>query len=176
MLNDVTTANGRKLGGQLFVVEGQFIEEEGYEPPQGSFKETRTASATERQEEEGASGGRRASLAVQRSRWKLSEDPDDPKDGLWIWGLFKEPLYPFLLLQMDTQEVTLPSSDEGDADRIPPLTLYARVDHVRDRDAGTVELRGADVNVRVAERIQLPGASVDVFEEEAVGQISFQPL
>ena len=29
LLNGVTTANGRKLEGQLFVVEGQFIEEEG---------------------------------------------------------------------------------------------------------------------------------------------------
>jgi len=78
---------------------------------------------------------------------------------------------------METKEVVLPSPADGDGgDTIPPLTLYARIDHVRDRDAGTVDLRRADVNVRIAERIQLPGASVDVYEEEAVGQISFQPL
>lgn len=29
LLNDVTTTKGRKLDGQLFVVEGNFIEEEG---------------------------------------------------------------------------------------------------------------------------------------------------
>jgi hypothetical protein len=23
------------------------------------------------------------------NRWTLSEDPNDRKDGLWIWGLFK---------------------------------------------------------------------------------------
>ncbi len=23
------------------------------------------------------------------NRWKLSEDPNDRRDGLWIWGLFK---------------------------------------------------------------------------------------
>ena len=37
----------------------------------------------------------------QSARWRLSEDPEDQKDSLWIWGLFKEPLYPFLLLELD---------------------------------------------------------------------------
>lgn len=176
LLNDVTTTNGRKLEGQLFVVEGSFIEEEGYEPPQGLFQETKNRSTAE-QEEEDAEGSGGTSLEVSNSRWKLSEDPDDPKDGLWIWGLFKEPLYPFMLLQMETKELTLPASTDGEnSDSIPPLKLYAQLNHIRNKDEGTVQLQSANLNIRVLELIKLPGASVEVFEEEAVGQISFQPL
>lgn len=98
---------------------------------------------------------------------------------MWVWGLFKEPLYPFMLLQIETKELKLPSSQTNDetntADSIPPLKLYAQISHIRKEDVG-VELKTANLNVRVLERVQLPGASVDLFEEEKVGQISFQPL
>ena len=40
--------------------------------------------------------------------WQLSEDPDDKRDGLWIWGLFEEPLYPFLLVSLDSERIGLP--------------------------------------------------------------------
>ena len=33
--------------------------------------------------------------------WTLSEDKDDRKDGLWVWGLFEEPKYPFLYFYLD---------------------------------------------------------------------------
>ncbi|KAL7551429.1 hypothetical protein ACHAWF_014623 [Thalassiosira exigua] len=174
LLNDVTTAKGKKLDGQLFVLEGSFLEEDGYEPPQGSFRTKPKQSA---EGEEGAPSA--MTLEVKSSYWKLSEDPDDPKDGLWVWGLFKEPLYPYMLLQMETEELALPSSsgsgEDGDGDSIPPLKLYARISHARSNEAG-VELQAANLNVRVLERVQLPGASVDLYEEEPVGQISFQPL
>mmetsp|Transcript_11530 Transcript_11530/g.25286 ORF Transcript_11530/g.25286 Transcript_11530/m.25286 type:complete len:244 (-) Transcript_11530:268-999(-) len=174
LLNDITTTNGRKLDGQLFVVEGNFIEEDGYEPPQGLF--TPTAKIVSSDEEESGSGGGMA-LEVSNSRWKLSEDPDDPKDGLWIWGLFKEPLYPFMLFQMETKELTLPSSIDGEnSDSIPPLKLYAQIDHIRKMESVGVVLKSANLNVRILEQIQLPGATVDLFEEEKVGQISFQAL
>jgi hypothetical protein len=39
-----------------------------------------------------------------------------------------------------------------------------------------VELKTANLNVRVLEQIALPGTMVDTYEEEAVGQISFQAL
>lgn len=186
LLNDVKTTKGRKLDGQLFVVEGNFIEEEGYEPPQGLFQPTAKQPTDEQGEEDATdsnnSGG--MSLEVSNSRWKLSEDPDDPKDGLWIWGLFKEPLYPYMLLQMETKELALPSSADGEnADSIPPLKLYAQINHIRSKDDGRikgegsgVELQTANLNVRILEQIQLPGATVDLFEEEAVGQVSFQAL
>ena len=165
LLNGLTTTQGKKLDGQLFVIEGKFVEEEGYEPPQGSFKPAKLA------EDEGMS------FELSNSYWKLSEDPNDPKDGLWVWGLFKEPLYPFMLLQIETKELKLPSSesDDNSKDSIPPLKLFAQISHIRDKDSG-VELKTANLNVRVLERVQLPGASVDLYEEEKVGQISFQPL
>ncbi|KAL7544083.1 hypothetical protein ACHAXR_013514 [Thalassiosira sp. AJA248-18] len=174
LLNDVRTTKGKKLDGQLFVVEGNFIEEDGYEPPQGFFTPTGQQSADDGEEK--SDGGGVMSLEVSNSRWKLSEDPDDPKDGLWIWGLFKEPLYPFMLLQMETKELTLSSSADGENDdSIPALKLYARINHYRKDDVG-VELQAATLNVRILEQVQLPGATVDLYEEEAVGQISFQPL
>lgn len=177
LLNDVTTTKGRKLDGQLFVVEGNFIEEEGYEPPQGLFRPTAKESTSGEIDEAGEQTDNGMALEVSNSRWKLSEDPDDPKDGLWIWGLFAEPLYPYMLLQMETKELTLPSSADGEnADSIPPLKLYAQISHIRNKDEGTVELKTANLNVRVLEQVQLPGATVDLFEEEAVGQVSFQPL
>lgn len=175
LLSDVVSTKGRKLDGQLFVVEGNFIEEEGYEPPQGIFRPSRKESDEIDDDGEDA-GALEVTSMVTNSRWKLSEDPDDPKDGLWIWGLFKEPLYPFMLLQLETKELALPSSGEEDeGDSIPPLKLYAQINHARKEDVG-VELKTANLNVRILERVQLPGASVDLFEDEKVGQITFQPL
>ncbi len=160
------------------MLEGNFIEEEGYEPPQGTFNELKRsdASSNESQEEEEA-----MTLKISKSRWTLSEDPNDKKDGLWIWGLFKEPLYPFMLLQLETKELNIgmageKSNEDGETqDSIPPLKLYAQIIHIRNEEVG-VELKPSNLNVRVLERVQLPGASVDLYEEEAIGSISFQPF
>ena len=70
---------------------------------------------------------------------------------MWIWGLFKEPQYPFMLLQINTEEYTLPGN-EGDA--ITPLTLYAQINHKRDKDTGEVELDAATLNIREFETIK----------------------
>ena len=59
----------------------RFAEVEGYEPPQGQM-------LVESCMPEGA-----LSLGQQKAQWLLSEDPEDRGDSLWIWGLFKEPLY-----------------------------------------------------------------------------------
>ncbi|KAK1747294.1 F-box only protein [Skeletonema marinoi] len=170
LLNGVTTTQGRKIDGQLFVLNGNFIEEEGYEPPQGLFTSLTSSNKSEDGSDEVLS------LEISSSRWKLSEDPDDPKDGLWIWGLFKEPLYPFMLLQMETKELELSSAEGEEKDSIPALKLYAQINHIRDQETGNVDLKTADVNIRLLEQIQLPGATVDLYENEKVGQVSFQPL
>jgi hypothetical protein len=187
LLDGVTTTKGRKLRGPtLFVLEGQFIEEEGYEPPQGYFrpitrrfdeKEQSTTTTAVAGENGGAGASEREmTLELAGSRWKLSEDPNDPKDGLWVWGLFKEPLYPFLLLQMETKDLLLEKDGDG-GDSLPALKLYAQVSHVRsEKTEGDVVLSTANLNVRVLEQVKLPGATVDLYEEEAVGRISFQPL
>mgnify|MGYP000265276404 CR=1 FL=1 len=89
LLNGVTTTQGRKIDGQLFVLNGNFIEEEGYEPPQGIFKSIASSSNEESDDESNS-----LSLEINNSRWTLSEDPDDRKDGLWIWGLGTRILQP----------------------------------------------------------------------------------
>ena len=62
-------------------VIAEFEDLVGYEPPQGTLNLIDEA------------GERRAA-----GTWRLSEDPDEQRDGLWVWGLFEEPLYPFLLV------------------------------------------------------------------------------
>ena len=140
-LNGVPTKSGRKVG-ELFVVDVQFIEEEGFEPPQGYINQI----VNESNENENV-----RYLKVKKGTWKLSEDPNDRKDGLWIWGLFAEPLYPFMLLQLETEEYPLPNSEENDA--INPLTLYAQINHKRDKKTGEVELDAATLNLREVESI-----------------------
>jgi hypothetical protein len=78
------TEQGKKVD-QIFVIDVQFLEEDGYEPPQGTV--TQIAGFVENQNEEETSETSR--LRVIKSRWQLSEDPNDRKDGLWVWGLFK---------------------------------------------------------------------------------------
>jgi hypothetical protein len=198
ILNGITTTKGRKLSSSnsgLFVVEGSFIEEDGYEPPQGYFQPVATSIHDENVNSSSTTLST-STLEIINSRWKLSEDPDDPKDGLWIWGLFKEPLYPYMLLQMETRELVLSSSKDGlNDDSIPPLKLYAQISHIRTKTNDTnnknkdammigggrrggegVELKTANLNIRVLEQISLPGTTVDLYEEEAVGQITFQPI
>jgi len=86
-----------------------------------------------------------------------------------------------MLLQLETKELKIGSinknnDDDGETqDSIPPLKLYAQITHIRNEEVG-VELKPSNLNVRVLERVQLPGASVDLYEEEAIGSISFQPF
>ena len=81
LLNGVTTTQGRKIDGQLFVLNGNFIEEEGYEPPQGLFTSLTSSNKSEDGSDEVLS------LEISSSRWKLSEDPDDPKGWIMDLGL-----------------------------------------------------------------------------------------
>ena len=64
-------------------------------------------------------------LSGARAFWRLDEDPSAQgfdKAGFWIWGLFEEPKYPFLLLQLDlTQPVPLAAGE------IPAGTIYGQV-------------------------------------------------
>lgn len=116
----------------------RFGEEVGYEPPQGLLR-------VESSLPEGV-----LATGDQPKRWKLSEDPDDPKDSLWIWGLFKEPLYPFILFSLRTAEaLELP----GAADAIPAGTeLYFQGEHRRDPKTG-VRLGEGEVSLRVPEEL-----------------------
>jgi hypothetical protein len=145
LLQGMPTENGKKVD-EIFTIRAQFVEEEGYEPPQGYVKQLGAPSDD--------SSPR---LRIVKSRWQLSEDPSDRKDGLWIWGLFKEPLYPFLLLQLETDCIPLPGDQQ---DAVKPLKLFAQIDHKREKEIGVV-LSGGDLNVRETETMK--GERIDLF-------------
>ena len=67
----------------------RFIEDRNYEPPQGRIFVEDDFNGLIRVDDKGYAGS-----------WALSEDRDDRKDGLWIWGLFQEPKYPFLYFSL----------------------------------------------------------------------------
>lgn len=90
-------------------VTAKFVVDEGYEPPQGVLQIVSDESGVF------AKGG--------LNRWTLEEDPNERKAGLWIWGLFEEPLYPYLLLSMDVNRLEVA---EGGY-HIPEGKLYAEV-------------------------------------------------
>jgi hypothetical protein len=176
VLRGVPTERGKKVD-EIFSVTAQFVEETGYEPPQGYLLQVPKASDR---------------LKIISSRWKLSEDPKERKDGLWVWGLFKEPLYPFLILQFETTRVPLPGragDDESSGpsssaagasptDAIRPLKLFAQIRHRRDKAAGVV-LEGGQLSVRNVETVNVDpfgAAKVEIYDDLDVGAISIRPL
>jgi hypothetical protein len=160
VLRGAATERGKKVN-EIFALSARFVEEEGYEPPQGSLQQVPKLNDR---------------LRITSSRWILSEDPNDRKDGLWVWGLFKEPLYPFLLLQMETARIPL-AGDVADDDAIVPLKLYAQIRHKREKEVGVI-LEGSQLSVRVVETVKADpfgAAKVDLYNSREVGTISIQP-
>ncbi|GMI26533.1 hypothetical protein TrCOL_g1051 [Triparma columacea] len=126
---------------------------DGYEPPQGKISG------------EGITGS-----------YLLSEDPEDRKDGLWVWGLFKDPLYPFCLVKLDIEALPLPGSDE---DSLPPFTFFSKVPHSMEKNEAKireVKLSPSPLCVRVAESFNADPvglAKVEIQEEKEIGKITF---
>jgi hypothetical protein len=161
-MRGLSTTKGRKVD-ETFIVTAKFVEDQGYEPPQGTIQQSSGANTDER-------------LQIVKSYWKLSEDPNDRKDGLWIWGLFKEPLYPYLLLQLETAQVQLSGDD---ADSIPPLRLYAQINHSRDTRTGNVGLTGKELMVQSIETVKADmfgASSVDLTQNTNIGTIQIQAV
>jgi hypothetical protein len=94
-----------------------FIEEEGYEPPQGIIRF------------EGSNY-----LGGVRPSWTLAEDPSAEgfdKAGFWIWGLFEEPKYPFMLLEFEVlKEIPLSTGV------IPVGKMFGQCKVTRDKETG----------------------------------------
>jgi hypothetical protein len=187
----------------MYVINGQFIPEENYEPPQGTFVQqqmsTTDASNSEDIPSTISSAG---SMQIASSRWILSEDPNDRKDGLWIWGLFQQPLYPYLLFSLETKPIeirnvaTATVGDDGSnaVDYIPALQLYVQLDHTCNRDTGAVSFlkkkrsssesssssgsNNYELMIRQKEIIAadpLSLSKVEIYEEVSIGTISIQP-
>jgi hypothetical protein len=167
VLRGLPTAQGRQVD-RIFNIHVQFIEEDGYEPPQGFVKQVAMTKESDDKSQE-------SQFKIVSSRWLLSEDPNDRKDGLWVWGLFKEPLYPFLLLQLQTASIPLPGED---GDSIEPVALFAQISHKRDQEKGAI-LSRAELKIREMETVKadLFGVSTaELYEEKTIGQCVFQPL
>ena len=168
-LRGMETQKGKRVD-EVLRFDANFIEDQGYEPPQGSLVQIVDDDDDDASSSNNNSNSNR--FKITKSRWQLSEDPDDRKDGLWIWGLFAEPLYPFLLLQMETKAIALDNDDV-----IAPLQLYAQINHRRDDNLGVV-LQASDLKVRKLETIKADpfgAAKVDVYQEVSVGSLSLQP-
>jgi hypothetical protein len=163
-MRGLTSAQGIKLDPLVYTIETQFVEDQGYEPPQGTLKllsDTKNNTTT-------------STIPILKSRWILSEDPNDRKDGLWVWGLFKEPLYPFLLLTLQTNDIPLPNNNGTDF--VPAMQLYAQINHRREE--GKVILEGKDLCWRQMETVRadpLGAATVDLYDNVVVGTIALQP-
>jgi len=131
-------------GEDSVAIRAQFVEEVGYEPPQGIVRVDECPQLVE--------GG--------RSRWILSEDPDDRKDGLWVWGLFKEPLYPFILFELELDvPCTLP-----DGTNLEAGVYYFQGDHSADEESGST-LTSGKVSRKVAVSVPLPGAEDFAYQD-----------
>ena len=170
VMRGLPTTKGRKVD-EIFNIYAKFIEEEGYEPPQGKLQQV-SMTVGEGDDEEKVD---KPLFQIKDSRWQLSEDPNDRKDSLWIWGLFEEPLYPFLLLQVTTGKIPLPG-EAGDA--IAPLALFSQINHKREKEKGAI-LSRAELKIREFETVNADifGVSTaDIYEEKTVGQIVFEPV
>jgi hypothetical protein len=204
VLRNLPTTRGGTVD-RIFAVRAKFVEEPGYEPPQGYLvqvmeggdettttgdgrgrKDEDNRSKEDRKETAAVTAGTTApQMRIVSSRWQLSEDPNDRRDSLWVWGLFKEPLYPFLLLQMEMDEIPLPppttmsgGGEEEGRDSIKPFKLFAQIDHRREN--GQVILSsGADLTMKEKETIRADpfgAATVDVFEDVSVGRLQIQAM
>ncbi|CAM9193316.1 unnamed protein product [Scytosiphon promiscuus] len=152
------------LGGEAgesteVAVRVRFDEDKDFEPPQGSLEVIEDNPCFTQQ--------------AGKARWTLSEAEDTRGAGLWVWGLFKDPLYPFLLLQMNNLEIPL----KGGA-KIAPGRLYVKVDHRRDDELGPT-LKSGTVGVKLIERVRvdpLGMAEADIASVVPCGSVRFRPV
>lgn len=70
VLKGIETTKGKKVD-EIIRIEVHFVEEEGYEPPQGTVQQIQSSEDR---------------LKITKSYWQLSEDPNDRKGGeLYHW-------------------------------------------------------------------------------------------
>jgi hypothetical protein len=150
----------------------RFVEDQGYEPPQGRIFVDDDYYGIIRVDEKGFA-----------SRWTLSEDKNDRKDGLWVWGLFEEPKYPFLYFSLGIfKSIILPSGAEEPifgGDGVPGDRLDMRFSHARDDAKGTV-LSDGEMTYTIKELVKADilglGGDVNVGEPLVAGTISIRPV
>ena len=93
-----------------------------------------------------------------------------------IWGLFKEPLYPFLLLNFEIDRISLPG---GEDDSIKPFQLYAQVNHKRGENGEVMLDLVSDINIREKESFKADpfgAANVLIDIDTSIGQLQLQAM
>jgi hypothetical protein len=130
--------------------------DEGYEPPQGIVE------IVSDDENVFADVLTNANGTQMNNRWTLEEDPNERKAGLWIWGLFSEPLYPYLLFSLDVNRVEVAPGGY----HVPPGTLFAEMKHARGSKQGSV-LTDGTLSFKVTKTYQ---ADLVGLSEVAVGE------
>ena len=103
----------------------RFIESKNYEPPQGYVFVEDDINGLIKVNDKGLT-----------SNYKLSEDINDRKDGLWIWGLFEEPKHPYLYFTLNVYDTLFVGEEEKKiyGRGVPGEKLYIRFNHARDKN------------------------------------------
>jgi hypothetical protein len=154
------------------VARVRFIEDRNYEPPQGKLFIEDDLFGLIKVNEKGFSGN-----------WMLSEDKEDRKDGLWVWGLFEEPKYPFLYFSLGVfDSIVLPSGAEEPifgGEGVPNDRLDFRFSHVRDQEKGVI-LSDGIVTYKLTELVKADplgiGGKVNVGESVVAGRVNIRPI
>ena len=174
------------------VARVRFIEAQGYEPPQGRLFVEDDYNGFIRTDDNGFSG-----------IWTLSEDKNDRKDGLWVWGLFEEPKYPYLYFYLgiiriitfirtlqsflskmiDVYNSTVTPSGEEipvfNGEGIPNGRLDIRFNHIRDKEKGAM-LSNGYMTFKLTEFVKADpfgiGGRVDVGDVIDAGTIDIGPV
>lgn len=154
------------------IIRARFIEAKGYEPPQGRIFIEDDLNGIVNCDDKGYSG-----------TWTLSEDKNDRKDGLWIWGLFEEPKYPFLYFYLDVFNSTVLVSGEEEpifgGEGVPNNRLNIRFSHIRDPVKGVI-LSNGEITYQMTEFIKADpfgiGGQVNVGDTINAGKIDIRPV
>lgn len=155
------------------VVRLRFIEDRGYEPPSGRVFIEDDYNGLVRVDEKGYAG----------FGWTLSEDKNDRKDGLWVWGLFEEPKYPFLYMTLAVFDDVILASGESEpifgGAGVPNSKLNIRFNHARDAARGAV-LSSGQLTAQITELVKADplglGGTVNVGDVLDMGSIDIQPV
>eukprot|EP01035_Chromulina_nebulosa_P017567 gene17567-23133_t len=149
----------------------RFVDDINYEPPQGRIFIEDDFNGIIKVDENGYSG-----------MWTLSEDKNDRKDGLWIWGLFEEPKYPYIYFYLDVYDTYYSDNNEKPiypGETIPNNRLFFRFDHSIDKRIG-VTLENGEMTYKLSEYVNADpfgvGGKVDVGDVVVAGIVNIAPF
>jgi len=149
----------------------RFLEFQNYEPPQGFVFVEDDINGLVKVNEKGFT-----------SNYKLSEDINDRKDGLWIWGLFEEPKYPYLYFTLNVYDTVFVGEEEKmiyGSKGVPGSKLFVRFNHSRDKKNNVILSNGI-LTYKQAEMVKVDplgiGGEINAGDEINAGLIEISPV